>query len=128
MSKAAGDAQIEDVFKEPVKQKEALREEIKCEDFSLILAQWKAQSGRKLFHATVAAAAGAKMSHLVRDNALPTSEETAQSTVVPTSAAPAVPETGHSVVAGADAKGKAALFWSTLKGRPAAPTMVRSGM
>jgi len=43
MTKSAGEARIEDMFKEPVRPKELAKEEAKCEDFSLILAKWKAQ-------------------------------------------------------------------------------------
>ncbi len=108
MAKGAGGAPLEDFFKEPTKQKEAIREELKCEDFSLILAQWKASSGRKMIHATAAAGVvprSAVPTGLVRDNVPPLPAEE--------SAVPAQPQTQIP-----SAGGKAAQFWSMLKVKP----------
>lgn len=135
MSKDSGDAQLEDVFKEPEKQKESVKEESKCEDFGLILAQWKASSGRKIFHGAVGAkaplpgaakdnAAGAGTSSVVVPE-----ESVNGSALAPSSASvvPQVPSPDTKRVPATAAAGKAALFWSTLKGKPAAAssTVVR---
>jgi hypothetical protein len=58
MAKNVGETLFEDIFKEPLKHKENMKEELKCEDFSLILAQWKASSTRKMPHTTAPAAPG----------------------------------------------------------------------
>ena len=57
-AKNVGETLFEDIFKEPAKHKENIKEELKCEDFSLILAQWKASSTRKTPHTITAPTTG----------------------------------------------------------------------
>lgn len=43
MAKTAGTITLNEAFKEPSKQKETDKEEVKCDDFGIVLLQWKSQ-------------------------------------------------------------------------------------
>jgi len=134
MTKLAGEEPLENMFKEPVKQKEFLKEEIKCEEFSLILAQWKASTARKIGHPATVAALGSqkyltqvgvsgKESIVGKTSIIPPSVPTnpedpenlsVQSVVSPTGEQSGLPE----------GKGKASVFWQAMKGKPPLTTSV----
>lgn len=125
MAKSAEVTQLEDVFKEPAKQKDAAKEEIKCEDFSIILAQWKASS-RKSVHPSGGISLG-RPSVQPKEPFLPGKPpapsiqmESAVSTVVmpasaSTTAAPPAPSAEQ--LAAEDKGKKASMFWSAMKNK-----------
>jgi len=124
MAKNAGNTLLEEIFKEPIRAKESLKEEIKSEDFGLILTQWKASSSRKSFVATTNS--GKSIGGLIKPAIVPTAPLAGQepaSTILPLNSMqnPATPTESTVQPTGtnpADEKGKkATLFWNAMRNR-----------
>ena len=126
MAKNAGTLLVEEVFKEPAKLKEATKEELKSDDFSLILTQWKASTSRKT---ATTGFSSSRIPPMAKDppsgkvsivpaataDTNPTNPSAA-SQVVSNNGTESAPAVGASVVV--DEKGKkATLFWSAMKNK-----------